>query len=516
MIYSRELEAQLLGGLIKHPDAYAEIANFVEKDDFHYEVNEVIFSVLSLSLSNSEPINRTLLIAKLKSLGLTFKDNISIDDYIDGLCMNSVSPQILRQTVKELKKVTARRNYHEMARQIADQMKKSGDWEYPEIVSFVDRMVYKQLDAWKNEEDTIDLFDELYDLIEERGNNPIEEVGFSTPYKEFNRMYGGLKSGDVYVLCARPSEGKSSWLNYTGFQMSNNNKLGTNTPCLVIDTEMGQDQAWDVKTRLASSVTAINPWYFSTGNWRKNEWMVDAVRNKKYDLYGGKTFPEIAKSSCLHYKYVTQASTENLVNLIKRWYYTKVGRGNPCIVVYDYIKLSGEKGNDKEYQMIGEKVNRLKELMGKEVSGPLLTAIQLNRQGEYRRGDQNDDSSAIATSDRIMWFSSYVGIFRKKTLEETAEEAYGNQDFGTHKLITLKSRHQGKDAAGHNVFVKKHDGKLTYNFINFDLKYFQVTENSSAEQMYNILKTRDAEEPIVKDKEPKITTSKDRDDDPFK
>jgi hypothetical protein len=85
-----------------------------------------------------------------------------------------------------------------------------------------------------------------------------------------------------------------------------------------------------------------------------------------------------------------------------------------------------------------------------------------------------------------MWFSSYVGIFRKKTLDETMEEvdSEGNR-FGTHKLITLKSRFQGRDASGHDIFVKKPDGKLTYNFINYEINNFAVTEKECAEDMYS-------------------------------
>ena len=36
-----------------------------------------------------------------------------------------------------------------------------------------------------------------------------------------------------------------------------------------------------------------------------------------------------------------------------------VGRGNPCVIAYDYVKLTGEKvdKNWAEHQAIGEKID---------------------------------------------------------------------------------------------------------------------------------------------------------------
>ena len=38
MIYSFELEKQLLAGLIKYPDRYADIADFITEKDFWSEI----------------------------------------------------------------------------------------------------------------------------------------------------------------------------------------------------------------------------------------------------------------------------------------------------------------------------------------------------------------------------------------------------------------------------------------------------------------------------------------------
>ena len=170
---------------------------------------------------------------------------------------------------------------------------------------------------------------------------------------------------------------------------------------------------------------------------------------------------------------------EEICSIIRRWYYSQVGRGNNCVVVYDYIKLPGEKDlNKKEYELIGEKVNSLKELT-LELDIPLLTACQLNRSAE----NGVDDSSAIAQSDRLQWFASFVAIFRRKSAEEIAEEG---QEYGTHKLIHLATRFQGRDAQGHHDLVRVAEGnrfKYVPNFINYNIENFRVSEHGTLQDI---------------------------------
>ena len=181
------------------------------------------------------------------------------------------------------------------------------------------------------------------------------------------------------------------------------------------------------------------------------------------------------------------------MSIIRRWYYNTVGRGNKCLIAYDYVKLTGEKvgQNWAEYQAIGEKISRLKEI-AEEVNAPLLTAMQLNRSGENRNRTGSsliDDSSAISLSDRLQWYAAFTAIFRSKTLDEIAlDNQYDENgrlifDSGTHKLIPLKSRFQGKDAMGHQDYLRRlfPDGSQKYimNYLNFSIENFEVREKGS-------------------------------------
>jgi hypothetical protein len=179
-----------------------------------------------------------------------------------------------------------------------------------------------------------------------------------------------------------------------------------------------------------------------------------------------------------------------------------VGRGNKCLIAYDYVKLTGEKvdKNWAEHQAIGEKIDKLKRI-SEELSAPIITAMQMNRSGEsHNRNSRNltDDSSAISLSDRLQWFASFVGIFRRKTLDEIAVDG---PSYGTHKLLPIKTRFQGKDAAGHQDLIRRpiiqenngsevHREEWSYNYLNFEVSNFSVESKGSLQNVVDEVRQR--------------------------
>ena len=174
---------------------------------------------------------------------------------------------------------------------------------------------------------------------------------------------------------------------------------------------------------------------------------------------------------------------DSMINTLKRFYYSKVGRGNKMIFSFDYIKTSSDRGfgNKNEWQLVGEMVDKFKKCIQKEILEdgapviPMITSVQSNRSGiTTNRNSSNiiDDESVVSLSDRITQFCSHMFILRQKTNDEIAEE--GSQ-FGTHKLINVKSRHLGKDVAGAVEPVQVGDD-LRKNFINLSFRNFNITE----------------------------------------
>ena len=467
-IYSLQVEKHVLGGLIKHPNIFPDVELFLTEEHFYSPVHGTIYLVIRSSLLDGERIDKVLIANKIKNLGVTFKDEINIFDYVDNLGFTQITEQAALKAAMELHKIKMRRDLRGTLSEAIEKVEKNGNLCFDDIISDVDRCLNDEIEKYGFESEPENLFEGMEELVEEAGNNPTKEFGFKTSFPEFNRLYGGLRPGNIYAFVARPGQGKTTFLNHLAFHTSLANN--PRPKVLVLDTEMSSTE---LKFRMISSLTGVPVWHLETGNWRKNADFLKKVR----DAWG-----DVKKYEYYHY-HVGNKSIDQVASLIRRWYFKYCERGNPCIIVYDYVKLTGESvgRNWAEYQAIGDKIDKLKKI-SEELNAVMLTSMQLNRSGEsFGRNSANitDDSSAISLSDRLQWFASFVGIFRRKTIDEIALDG---EQFGTHKLIPLKTRFQGEDAAGHQDLLQRNiDGRLSYmnNFVNYSIENFAVNERGS-------------------------------------
>lgn len=466
-LYSIQVEKHVLGGLIQHPEIFADVDRFVAEKDFVAEPHNVIFSCLRASYLANEKIDTVLLAQKIHNLGIAFKADINIFDYISAISFTTITPAATIKACQELVKLRALRDIEKTCDSMKTQIHQSINDPLESTVTAIDALYGQQMNMFDLEQEPVLLYEQIHDMVEERGNNPIEEVGLATPYPEFNRLYGGLRRKNLYIIASRAKSGKTTWLDETCAEMSRMH----NIPVLILDTEMSTEE---VRYRVAAAKTGVGLWYLKTGNWRKNKDNVEQVRNN---------LPGISGHYKVYHMSVGNKSLDKLSSLIRRWYLKNVGRGNDCLVCLDYIKMiDAASKNRQEYQEMGDKVDLMKKL-AEELDCPVLTAVQSNRDGVTGARDASeivDDERSIGISDRVTWYASGVWILRRRTPDEIALDT---PESGTHKLIEVVVREQGRDAGGHLDFILRRfpDGKQRYvkNFINFNVSNFSVTERGS-------------------------------------
>lgn len=472
-IANQTIEKHCLAGFIKNPKKLLELLHIVSEEDFLFAPHGKIFSILRDNALNNKASDPVLVAERLQNLKITHKGNLDILNYLESLTYIKISDRALEDACKKLKTLSIRREIYETARLMAQAMSGAGDLSADEVIAKADKIYGDKISAYGLTHEPEDLFEDIISMVEANAANPIEELGIPTPFHAFNDLYGGLMGGEIYAWCSRPKQGKSTILNYIGYKSS---LLVPNCKTLVLDTEM---QTEKMKYRIASALSGVPVWWLRTGKYAKNRELLAKFEASK----------EAIREAIGHVSHleVSGKPIDDVTSIIQRWYLSQVGRGNPAILVYDYIKITGESDyNKKEYELVGEKVNKLKECVLR-LNIPLLTACQLNRSAE----NGTDDSSAIAMSDRLLMFGSLVGIFRRKNIEEIAEDG---PEFGTHKFIELATRDQGRNARGHNNLVRTVDdrGRVVYrnNFINYRVENFSVTECGTLE---DIIRGRDVE-----------------------
>lgn len=481
MIYSYELEKKVLSGLIQHQHKWAEVSSFLKDNDFYYEdskVNVSIFKLIRNALDNTETIDETILVQRLIQLKVSFPDSIDIAEYVYSLAFFKISEEVFIASVRELKKFTARREIYHSCKEVASFVKNvDPNLKYSEIVDGADKLYNKGIkDFEAYDRGPVNLFELAEPMMEERGNNPVTEFGLMGPHKRINEIYGSLlRGGNITVIVARSAVGKSQ------FAMDFSTKVSAmynHVPVLHFDNgEMSEEELIE---RQMSAMTGLPTFLFSTGKWRTSTYK--GMSSAEIVELTRSAFKKL-KGTQFHYENVAGLTADEMVSLLKRFYYSKVGRGNKMIFSFDYIKsdfANSDKGDG--WMQVGKMVDKFKQCIHKELCFDgdrpvaMISSVQSNRLGiTTNRTAENivEDESVVSLSDNITQFCSHLFLLRKKLLEEIQSE--GGR-FGTHKLVSLKARHLGEDALSHLDPVTMPDGSKRNNFINLDFQNFAITE----------------------------------------
>lgn len=244
MIFSYEIEKQVLCGILQHQHKWEEIAAFIKESDFYSKdskINISIFKLLRHALDNAESIDETILIQRIQQLKVTFPDCIDVSEYVFSLAFFKISEEVFLSSVKELKKFSARRQIYDSCKEVAAFVKKTDpNLKYSEIVEKADQLYNKTIrDFEMSEKGPVNLFEIMEPMIEERGNNPVTDFGLMGPHPRINELYGSLlRAGNISVVCARSGAGKAQSVNCRVFTPEGPKAIGT---MKVGDLVMGED-----------------------------------------------------------------------------------------------------------------------------------------------------------------------------------------------------------------------------------------------------------------------------------
>ena len=106
---------------------------------------------------------------------------------------------------------------------------------------------------------------DLLDRVQEMADNPNDVTGVPTGFYDLDRMTSGLQAGDLIVLAARPSMGKTA----LAINIAEHVALNEGLPVAVFSMEMGASQ---LAVRIVGSIGRIDQSHLRTGKLTDDEW----------------------------------------------------------------------------------------------------------------------------------------------------------------------------------------------------------------------------------------------------
>ncbi|TNF56827.1 MAG: replicative DNA helicase, partial [Burkholderiales bacterium] len=264
---------------------------------------------------------------------------------------------------------------------------------------------------------------DLLDRVTEMSDNPNDITGVPTGFRDLDRMTSGLQAGDLVVLAARPSMGKTAF----AINIAEHVALNEGLPVAVFSMEMGASQ---LAVRIVGSIGRINQSHLRTGKLTDDEWprLTEAI--------------EKLRQVSLHID-ETPGLTPGALRANARRLSRQCGKLG--LIVVDYLQLMSGSGSDGDNRAseLGE-ISRGLKMLAKELQCPVIALSQLNRSVEQRtdkRPMMSDlrESGAIEQDADIIMFIYRDEYYTKDACKEpgVAEIIIGKQRNGPTGTVKL-------------------------------------------------------------------------------
>jgi replicative DNA helicase len=384
-LYNIEAEESVLGSLVIDSEAITQVLPFLKPPDFYREKNKWIYEAILGLHERNEPIDLVTLADELDRNGrlgdvgghaaisqilLRVPTAIHVEHYAHIVERNAV----LRRLIGAAERI-ARLAYEETDKDVKEVIERAER----ELFAVSQHRITGAMVPLK--EILGDFYEQVEELFMER-----QPVGLQTGFTDMDRLLGGFQAGDLIVLAARPSIGKTS----LALSIVESAAVKYGARIAFFSLEMGMDQ---LAQRLISSQTGIDAQRLRVGPIYEEDlervgFAVDVL---------GKTRVFVDETPAI--------SPVEMRTKLRR----VISEYGLDLIVVDYLQLMASgKGSENRVQEISYISRALKEL-AREFKVPVLALSQLSRGVESRQdkrpmlSDLRESGSIEQDSDVVMF-----------------------------------------------------------------------------------------------------------------
>jgi len=428
--HSVEAEQSVLGGLLIDNLAWDRAADLLTESDFYRWEHRQIYAATAALVAASRPADVITVFEQLQSIGKA--EECGGLSYLNALAQSVPSAANLRRYAEIVRERSILRKLIAASDEIATSAFNPQGRAVSQILDEAESKVFKIGEEGARQRQGFQSIDKLVvallDRVNELHEHGADEVtGVRTGFYDLDRMTAGLQKGDLIVLAARPSMGKTA----LALNIAEHAAVQEGLPVLVFSMEMGASQ---LALRMVGSIGRIDQQRLRTGKLHESEWeqLADAVDRL------GRTQIYIDETPALN-----SAELRARARRMARQFGGTLG-----LIVVDYLQLmSGSATSDENRATeIGE-ISRGLKALAKELQCPVMALSQLNRSVEQRndkRPMMSDlrESGAIEQDADVIMFIYRDDYYNKESREPGISEIVvgkqRNGPVGTVRLTFLK------------------------------------------------------------------------------
>jgi replicative DNA helicase len=397
-----EAERLVLGSIILDDSLYIQAASTLEPDDFSLDKHRRIFSRMGELHERGESIDRVTVANELLRYneleacgGLSYL--VSLDDGLPHIVNIESYIRIVRDKAVLRRIIFA--SQHLMNRCVA------GEEEPDEILAGAEETLLKLGEARVK----AGLLNPRQILDEYEGGinaflDPSKRIkGISTGFLKLDEMTGGLHAGELFILAARPSMGKTA----LALNIAHHVAVKHGEAVAVFSLEMAKES---LLTRLVCAGARVDSQRFRTG-------YLNADERRRLQT----SLTELAQAPI----YIDDTAGAHLMDIHAKLRRLQAERKLGLVVV-DYLQLMSGRGRFENRNQEISSLSRGLKLLAKELNVPLMVLSQLSRAPETRQGDHRPQLSDLRESGSIEQDADLVAfIFREEIYKRDREDLRG-------------------------------------------------------------------------------------------
>jgi replicative DNA helicase len=428
-----EAEESVLGAMMLSPGAIGAVSEILDGGDFYRESHAKIYRAAVGLYARGEPVDAITLVDQLEERG-------ELDDVGGRLRIHELAALVpaaanAAHYARIVREVATLRGLIRTGQEIA----RLG-WERPgEVQELVDRAEQILFDLSQDRVTTEfshieTLLKDSFERITQLYEAGAEVTGVPAGFRELDRLTSGFQPGNLVIVAARPSMGKSA----LGLCMAANLAVREGIPVGIFTLEMSKSE---VTQRLMCSEAKVESQRLRTGKLAIDDWpRLTAACDK------------LAKAPL----YVDDTGSINLMEIRSKARRLKSREPTLGLILIDYLQLmtSGVTVENRVQEV--SQISRSLKVLARDLDVPIVAMSQLSRAVEQRHdkrpilSDLRESGSIEQDADLVMFIyrdEYYNEESDQQGMAEVALAKHRNGPTDTIKLSFLKRYAKFSDLA---------------------------------------------------------------------
>ncbi len=428
--HALEAECALLGSLILDWRVCGEVIQILKgPEDLYKPAHAAIYETLVELYDQVQSIDMVQLKQRLEDKGQL--EQIGGLDYLIELAESVPSAASAVYYANIVHEKAALRKLIESAGRILDDCYNSSE-PVGELLDKAERDIFEIAES-KTTQDAAELGELLQETYDNLQTDDGMRTGIETGFRELDEMTNGLQPGELIIVAARPSMGKTA----LALNMAEYMAATSKQPCAVFSLEMSRQQ---LAQRLLCSRSGVD-----SHKLRRN--MLGPDDFGKLAL----TVGELSEAPL----FIDDTPGLTLLGLRAKARRLAARHDIKAIFV-DYLQLMSAPGSESRQQEVSNLSRGIKAL-ARELNVPVICLSQLNRAAEQREGHR-PRMSDLRESGSIEQDADVVMMLHREDYFHRGEEDY--EETNTAEVIMAKQRN------GPTGSVKLHFHGSTTRFHN--------------------------------------------------